>query len=298
MSNQPKRRIDPTVDCVFKKLLGSEKHKAITLSFLNAFLDLEGDRRLSEITFLNPYLGKNHLFDKEPIVDIKGKDGRQNVYQIEVQKLIEFFTKPRMFYGWSKVNAGMLDKGESYNALKHGISIWILTERLFKPEETDATCLKFRLHCPEAGLDLWQGSYLLVVQLPNFKDDVKMSREKAMWIKFFREARFVDPNEPPGWLLDPYLQEALNVLQEFANDVDAYMAYDSIEKAQREQFIRTTFYEQTIQNYERSMDETKAELGETKAELGETKAELAKAKETIGLLSEKIQAIEAKLLGQ
>ncbi len=284
------RKIDPTVDCVFKRLLGSEQHKALTLSFLNAVLDLEGQNRLVEIHFVNTYLEKNHRDEKVPIVDILVRDQRKNIFQIEIQNQIDRYFESRAFYGWTKVNAGLLEEGQPYSELKHGISIWLLSECMFKPTQTKAALLRFRLHCPEEGLDLWPGSYLIVIQLPNLAETAKMNPEKAMWLRFFREAKDVDPNCPPSWLQHPTLQEALTVLQEFANDVDAYLGYLSLEKARRENWMRTTYLDQTVEE----LSATKAELGATEAKLGETQAHLTAALKTIDDLSRRVSALESK----
>ena len=51
---QASRGIDPTVDCVFKRLLGSEDNKLLTLDFLNAILGLEGEQWLKDLDFMDP----------------------------------------------------------------------------------------------------------------------------------------------------------------------------------------------------------------------------------------------------
>ncbi len=306
------RKIDPTVDCVFKRLLGSEQHKALTISFLNAVLELEGDNRIVDTITINPHLEKNHRGEKVPVVDIMVRDESNNTYQIEIQKWLDRFFEPRVFYGWTKVNAGLLEAGQSYGSLKRGISIWLLSECMFKPSQTRAASLRFRLHCPEEGLDLWPGSYVVILQLPNFEEEAKMGSDKAMWLRFFREAKDADPNRPPSWLQHPTLQEALKVLQEFANDVNAYLGYVRLEKAQREQWLRTTYLDQTIaelsatqtelsstqnklSSTQNKLSSTQTELSSTQTELSSTQTELSSTQTELSSTKSELSDVKARL---
>ena len=47
-----KHKINPTVDCVFKAILGSEENKNLLIHFLNAVL--EPDSKIKEIVLNNP----------------------------------------------------------------------------------------------------------------------------------------------------------------------------------------------------------------------------------------------------
>ena len=55
------RYLDPTNDVAFKKLFGTEKHKPLLISFLNAILALTGDHRIKRIEFLPKGLSKNKM---------------------------------------------------------------------------------------------------------------------------------------------------------------------------------------------------------------------------------------------
>ncbi|MBF0113459.1 MAG: PD-(D/E)XK nuclease family transposase, partial [Magnetococcales bacterium] len=48
--------IDPRIDFAFKRIFGSEDAKDVLTSFLESLLDLEGDRRIAELTILDPFL--------------------------------------------------------------------------------------------------------------------------------------------------------------------------------------------------------------------------------------------------
>jgi len=46
------RYLNPANDVAFKKLFGTENHKPLLISFLNAVLNLEDDHAIKEIEFL------------------------------------------------------------------------------------------------------------------------------------------------------------------------------------------------------------------------------------------------------
>ena len=57
-----KHSIDPTVDCVFKAILGAEEHKNLLLHFLNNVV--KPPVPLQQVELLNPYNEKEFLSDK------------------------------------------------------------------------------------------------------------------------------------------------------------------------------------------------------------------------------------------
>ena len=49
-----KHKINPTVDCVFKAILGSEENKNLLIHFLNAVLEPKKGSLIKEIVINNP----------------------------------------------------------------------------------------------------------------------------------------------------------------------------------------------------------------------------------------------------
>ena len=95
-----KHPIDPKVDCVFKKLLGSEENRDLLIHFLNSTLAAELPVPLVEVTILNPFNEKEYLDDKLSVVDVKAKDGADRLYQIEVQLKSYGHLPHRIAYTW------------------------------------------------------------------------------------------------------------------------------------------------------------------------------------------------------
>ena len=76
--------IDPKIDCVFKALLGAESNLAAPITW---------------VEILNPYNEREFLDDKLSIVDVKARDARECLYQIEIQLLNHRDLPARMLYG-------------------------------------------------------------------------------------------------------------------------------------------------------------------------------------------------------
>ena len=93
--------IDPKIDCVFKALLGAEDNRALLIHFLNALLGAELPAPISAVEILNPYNEREFLDDKLSIVDVKARDERGRLYQIEIQILVHADLPARMLYAWA-----------------------------------------------------------------------------------------------------------------------------------------------------------------------------------------------------
>ena len=77
--------VDVTTDIAFKKVFGSEQHKDILIGFLNAVLDLQGDKSIREVTLKNPWQAPDIPILKETILDIKAVDNRGVSFIVEMQ---------------------------------------------------------------------------------------------------------------------------------------------------------------------------------------------------------------------
>ncbi|MBF0311427.1 MAG: Rpn family recombination-promoting nuclease/putative transposase, partial [Magnetococcales bacterium] len=77
--------IDPRIDFAFKKIFGSEDAKDILISFLESLLRLEDDRRIAELTILDPFLAPRIREMKYSILDVRCRDHRGITYIVEMQ---------------------------------------------------------------------------------------------------------------------------------------------------------------------------------------------------------------------
>ena len=70
---------------VFKLVFGKEGIEAILARLSDALLHFEGDRRIRELTLLNPANLQEWDEDKFPIVDVKASDFAGRRFTIEMQ---------------------------------------------------------------------------------------------------------------------------------------------------------------------------------------------------------------------
>jgi len=220
-----KHRIDPTVDCVFKAILGNEKNKNLLIHFLNAILEKENESRITEVVIMNPYNEREFETDRLSIVDIRAKDEMDENYQIEVQISIHANLPPRMLYMWSTVYHSLLGKGESYSLLTPVISIWILRGSLFP--EIDDCHVPFLAWNPKHGIMLSDHFGIHVLQLPKWLESDAGPTEKDRWLYFFKEGKNADSEALPDILDTNEMRQAMNVIKDFSENQKNYHLYQS-----------------------------------------------------------------------
>ncbi|PCJ20346.1 MAG: hypothetical protein COB02_04750 [Candidatus Cloacimonadota bacterium] len=121
-----------TNDVLFKATFSNPKNNKILICLINALLKLEDDKKVIEVEVINPFNDKKFLDDKLSIVDIKAKDGRGILYNIEMQIQVPKNWEKRALYYASELYTSQLKESSSYNKLKKTISISILSETCFK----------------------------------------------------------------------------------------------------------------------------------------------------------------------
>jgi len=123
---------DPKNDLAFKKIFGSEKHKEILLSFLNATLDFHDAKEIVDVALANPYQVPKIPELKETILDIKATNKEGEKFIVEMQKKdLGDFTKRSLYYT-SKAYVSQLERGVDYAKLKKVYFIGILNFQIFE----------------------------------------------------------------------------------------------------------------------------------------------------------------------
>ena len=190
--------IDPSVDCVFKTILGAPHHRNLLIHFLNAILGFEEDERVVEVTFRNPFNPKEHRQDKLSVVDVKASDQMGRHYEIEIQVINHQALPERMLYNWASIYAGSLQDGKAYSALRPVISIWLLVENLIP--KSDLIHLPFGIYCPEARIFLSPHCGIHVLQLEKRTGNAKITDDKGRWIGFSGKVEaWTRTTFPSGW---------------------------------------------------------------------------------------------------
>lgn len=250
-----KHKIDPTVDCVFKAVLGKEENIPLLMHFLNAVLKLEGDARITAVTILNPYNEKEFETDKLSVVDVKAMSAQGVSYQIEIQRAVHAGLTSRILYTWSAIYHALLKEGEPYSQLAPVISIWLLKENLFP--EVNAYHLLFAPYSLEHGLCLTDHLAIHLLQLPKWRLSEKRVDETDRWMYFFTEGQEVDLDHLPDILNTKEMRQAMKVLERFSENQKNYLLYEQRLDAERVELTWKAMLEQERQakEYERQEKE-------------------------------------------
>lgn len=254
-----KHQIDPKIDCVFKRILGSEDNRNLLLHFLNAMLGSELPLPITSVQIANPYNEKEFLNDKLSIVDVKATDNQDNIYQIEIQLLNYTHLPARILYVWSDIYSKQLQSGQDYHLLRPTYSIWLLAENLVKNDGNYLHRYKFR---DDLGQPLIEHGGIWLLELEKFRAEL-VENEQARWLKFFREGESLnDEAGLPEWMNTQEMRQAMSTLQQFSEKESNYFAYQA-----RQEYLRQ---QRTIQ-YERdtALEREQVALAERDAALAE-----------------------------
>ena len=110
------RYVNFYTDFAFKKFFGTEANKDFLISFLNALLELEGEKEIADLTYLNTeQLGFNNS-DRRAIYDVycQTKEGKRFI--VEMQKVKQENFKDRALYYSSFAIQEQGQKGAKDNA--------------------------------------------------------------------------------------------------------------------------------------------------------------------------------------
>ena len=223
------RFISPKTDFAFKKIFGSEQSHDVLISFLNAML-YNGDRRISQLEILNPYLSPRIRGVKDAYLDVKAKLDNGTSVIIEMQVLnIEGFEK-RILYNAAKAYSIQLGIGQSYSLLNPVIALTITDFVMFSEinQLTSRFILKekdFLIDYPIYDLEL------VFVELPKFDKaiaDLETLADK--WLYFLKHALDLDV-VPESMNSVPEIRQAF----EFAREGN--LSAEELDELQHQEFF-------------------------------------------------------------
>jgi predicted transposase/invertase (TIGR01784 family) len=273
-----KHFIDPTVDCVFKALLGNPRQSELLCDFLNSII--EPARPVTGVEILNPYNEQEFMGDKLTIVDLKATDAGGTVYQVEIQLAAHRWLPARMLYNWSDLYQQQLGSGDHFEQLKPAVCIWILTSDLLPQSHTSYHC--FSAHDPEHEVTLSPHFAIHVLELGKWRMPQLPLAGRDRWLYFLKEAS--KWKQLPEAIDTPEMRNAMSVLREFSEKQLNYLRYQARQDALREKWA---------QEDERALMEEESAL--VKRELAGTKEELTRVKEERArVLEERTRAEEEK----
>ncbi len=214
---------DPTSDIAFKKVFGNEQKTDILISFLNAVLDLSGDKAIAELTILNPYQAPKISLLKETNLDVRATTNGGVTFIVEMQVEKQDYFAKRALYYTAKAYVSQIAKAEQYPKLNQVIFVGIMDFTLFETPDylSRHLLLNEKTHTQEVR-DL----ELNFIELPKFtlsERELRTVIEK--WVYFFKHAG--DLTMIPATLADPpELTDAFDILEQHTWTREEMEIYD------------------------------------------------------------------------
>lgn len=230
---------DPTNDFVFKRIFGTEANRHLLVALLNDLLELEGEHRIRDLTYLPPEQAPPLPEMKLSAVDVKCRDERGRSYVVEMQVLnVEGFEK-RVVYNTSKAYVIQLPSGGKYRDLAPVVGLTICDFVLWSangdgssPGVAVPMLSRWRVQEQQSavrGLSDVQYSFL---ELPKYAAGEQPASRVERWAYFFRDAKNLD--EIPPALADPPFRGALELARIANFTVAEWDAYDRARMAEQD----------------------------------------------------------------
>ena len=206
------RYLDPTNDVAFKRLFGTEDHKPLLISFLNAMLGLKNKQTIQNIQFISQEQVPLCKEAKKSILDIKCTDqsGHQYIVEMQNHQIPEFIKRTQYYVSHSYVSQSL--RGTSHLHLKPIILIAITNHVLF-PKKKRVISYHKTLDTHTQEHDLQDLSYVFI-ELPKFnKSEKELKTLQDKWLYFFKN--WNSAHQIPPSVKENELLEAYNSMEQF-----------------------------------------------------------------------------------
>ncbi|MDX2306469.1 MAG: Rpn family recombination-promoting nuclease/putative transposase [Microscillaceae bacterium] len=173
-------------DIAFRKIFGNAAKTEILISFLNAVLKLEGNKKITWVEIMNPYQVPIILGAKSTILDVKAKDKAGKEYIVEMQVTDKLGFAKRVVYYSAKSYSAQLNVGEDYYKLKPTIFIGILN---FEFLETSNYLSRHLILDTETHEHKLKDLDFNFIELPKFnKTEQELDTLIDKWVYFIKNA--------------------------------------------------------------------------------------------------------------
>ena len=221
---------NPLNDYLFKFIFGREERKRITLNFLNAVLDLDGEDELCDINFVDRELDPVFEDDKLSRLDLFGIANDGSRINIEVQLVNLQNMEKRTLYYWAKMYQS-LHRGDAYEELNRAITINLLNFSMLPQKQTHTM---YGLYDLQSGHRLTEDLEIHFIEIPNFKvKSVKELKRLERWIAYF-STKLNDEETEALAMSETAIREAMDAEYVFMHDEVERWQYEQREKAMRD----------------------------------------------------------------
>lgn len=196
--------VDITNDIAFRKIFGNENRKEVLISFLNAVLLFEDDKKIITVDILTPYQLPTLRGGKVTIVDVKAKDQNNKNYIIEMQVAeVDGFDKRVLYYA-SKSYSSQIERGDLYEKLNPTFFIGILD---FEITQNTSYLSRHKIVDIQTGENLISDIEFNFIELPKFnKQENELNTIIDQWVYFIKNAENLELI--PGSVNDEGLKNA------------------------------------------------------------------------------------------
>jgi predicted transposase/invertase (TIGR01784 family) len=182
--------VDIKNDIAFHKIFGNENRKEVLISFLNAVLLLENDKKIVSVDILTPYQLPALKGGKVTIVDVKAKDQSDKNYIVEMQVAEVAGFDKRVLYYASKSYSSQIERGDLYEKLNPTFFIGILD---FEITQNPDYISRHKIVDIQTGENVISDIEFNFIELPKFnKQEGELSTIIDQWVYFIKNAENLD----------------------------------------------------------------------------------------------------------
>ena len=231
--------LSPLSDYLARYLLGSEQNKNLLLDFVNAVLTDSGLPPAREIEIKDPFNLKDHLGNKQSIVDIKAKDETGRAFTVEIQVIPTAAYINRALYYWACLYSGQIKSGEVYKKLRPTISINVVDFIIFDHFEKPHSLFVLKEKDETGDYILTDNLQIHFFELPkiNLEGRKQFKNRLEKWGYFFKKEGLLTKEEEVKVLIgdDPIMEQAHECYRKFTMDDHLRARAESREKFLRDQ---------------------------------------------------------------
>ena len=225
-----KRPYNPTNDLLFKNVFGSEKHKNVTVQFINDVLGRVGEQAIVDIEFRDTDLNPQKDTDKLGRLDICGILSDQSRIDIELQVANHRNMGERTVFYWAQMylHFESLKVGQDYLNMKPAIVIAVICYNFLPQDEPHA---EYGIYNPATGHRLTDLLELHFLEVPKFKrKPIKEMNAVERWLAYFANKLNQEERRELS-MSNPAIGEAIAASEAYMMDDAAYMQYIRRESA-------------------------------------------------------------------
>jgi predicted transposase/invertase (TIGR01784 family) len=177
------RYLSPLNDIPFRRVFG--EHPDLLISFLNALMPLEEDRRIERVEYLTAEQVPNNPAKRNSALDVRCTDNFGRQFIVEMQMFWKNHFSCRLSFDGSKAYAHRLNQHWEYLSQPvYGLSI---LNDVFDTR-TDEFYHHYRIVSDRDTGEVIEGLEFVLVELPKFTLERWVERRKAaLWLLFIKE---------------------------------------------------------------------------------------------------------------